>query len=386
MKRVSSIIFAIFLMLFAMFGITPISVNAGQDDYIVPLFSGYVEDESVAMLVSQSTVIDMSNYNGVGQLGENVGEIIATSNYIVSNEQNGTKFCIPFLGTIEELNGIHLSLNGQEVQAELLCGENPIYYAGDGYGYRSIVEAIESVKLTIIKDEKAKLYSFEAIGGELEYSFQKRDNQTVIYDSAGWISHSTNDYSFKVNNSEIEEYPYSIFVTNGELTGFQSNIKYTVSDILYKDYVDNYIDEMIAEIGEEYRPYVYSKFNRSLSGNVVSLNDALFNNSAYTFALMKIELPIGESKIVVNSTVSPLVNALYNPYIYVLRVISPYPQNCAYTLQIEPSAKLPYLLEDNIGFTVMKYDGSKQIKDGYFVLATDKKVEHLIRENSKKRL
>lgn len=66
MKRVSSIIFAIFLMLFAMFGITPISVNAGQDDYIVPLFSGYVEDESVAMLVSQSTVIDMSNYNGVG--------------------------------------------------------------------------------------------------------------------------------------------------------------------------------------------------------------------------------------------------------------------------------------------------------------------------------
>lgn len=32
----------------------------------------------------------------------------------------------------------------------------------------------------------------------------------------------------------------------------------------------------------------------------------------------------------------------------------------------------------------MKYDGSKQIKDGYFVLATDKKAEHLIRENSKK--
>ena len=32
----------------------------------------------------------------------------------------------------------------------------------------------------------------------------------------------------------------------------------------------------------------------------------------------------------------------------------------------------------------MKYDGGKQIKDGYFVLATDKKVEHLIRENSKK--
>ena len=105
-----------------MFGITPISVNAGQDDYIVPLFSGYVEDESVAMLVSQSTVIDMSNYNGGGQLGENVGEIIATSNYIVSNEQNGTKFCIPFLGTIEELNGIHISLNGQEVQAEIRRG------------------------------------------------------------------------------------------------------------------------------------------------------------------------------------------------------------------------------------------------------------------------
>lgn len=211
-----------------------------------------------------------------------------------------------------------------------MCGENPIYYAGDGHGYRSIVEAIESVKLTIIKDEKAKLYSFEAIGGELEYSFQKRDNQTVIYDSAGWISHSTNDYSFKVNNSEIEEYPYSIFVTNGELTGFQSNIKYTVSDILYKDYVDNYIDEMIAEIGEEYHPYVYSKFNRSLSGNVVSLNDALFNNSAYTFALMKIELPIGESKIVVNSTVSPLVNALYNPYICIKSNISLSTKLCLY--------------------------------------------------------
>ena len=94
---------------------------------------------------------------------------------------------------------------------------------------------------------------------------------------------------------------------------------------------------------------------------------------------MKVVFP-GESEIVVNSTVSPLVNALYNPYIYIVRVISPYPQHCDYSLEIKLSEKLPYLLEDNIGLSKLKHNMVKQFADGYFVASAENKVEYLLQE------
>lgn len=182
----------------------------------------------------------------------------------------------------------------------------------------------------------------------------------------------------------MEEYPYQIFVSKGELTEFQCSVEYSITDITYKDYVDYYLDEWIMEVGEKYRPYYYSKFNRNLSGRVFDISDVLYDYSVYVFALLKVELTVGTSKIVVNSDVYVLVNALYKSYIYIVRMVSPYSQNCEYFLEVKLSEKLPYILEDNIGFMEMKYEKNTQILDGYFVVCKEKKVESFLQTNKEK--
>lgn len=354
------------------------TATAGHSDFIVPLFSGYVEDTSKASITKHNTVIDMSKYNGAGGIEFDSGKITATSNYTISNAEEGEIFCIPYMGTMDELNDVEILINGQSVQAERLYGENPLYFAGEDSGYLSVTDAIESVQPTIIKDGTGKVYTFEAIGGEIEFSFQKNANQTVIHNGANWRSQGANGYSFKGKNSEMQEYPYQVFVSNGELIDFQSNVEYTVSDISYKEYVDYYLNEWVAELGEEYRSYYYSKFNRNLSGGVCDVSDVLYDYSAYTFVLMKVELPIGNSQIVVNSAVYALVNALYSPYIYIVRTVSPYPQVVEYSLTIIPSKRLPFLLEQNIAIENFSYSSNKQIDDGYYIMSADKNSDYVL--------
>ena len=165
MKKIVNVITTVFMGLFVMSVTSPTKrASAGQSDYIVPLFSGYVEDENKATLIAQDTVIDMSKYNGAGGIGFDAGEITATSRYTVSNTQEEAKFCIPYMGTMDELNDVEILVNGQSVQAERLYGENPFYFAGENSGYLSVTDAIKSVQPTTIKDGTGKVYTFEAIG------------------------------------------------------------------------------------------------------------------------------------------------------------------------------------------------------------------------------
>lgn len=384
MKRIINTAIAVVVGFISVLSMVPVkNVSAGIDESIAPLFSGYVEDENKATLISQETLIDMSLYNGIEQLDNDVGEIIATTSYSLTNVQEGAVFCVPYLGTLESLNKLEISVNGQVMQAERLYGETPSYFAGTGTGYRSVLESIESVQPTKLKEGMGKLYAFAAMGGELEFSFQKNSTQTVIYDWAGWISHSADDYSFKVNNSELEGYPYRLFVSEGELLELQSNVEYTVSDISYQTFVDYYVNEIVAEMGEQYRPVIYSQFNRSFDGQVKDVYDVLFNVSLYTFALLKITLSIGTVSLVVKSKVKPLVNGLYKPYIYLVRTVSPYPQPCAYSLQIVPSENLPYVIENNIGLSDdMRFASNQQITDGYYVCCSEKQTEYVAGKKS----
>lgn len=385
MKKIVSSILSVVVGLISCITICPIKVaKAGQDEFIAPLFSGYVEDENEASLLSHDTIIDMSLYQGIGEIGEDVGTIHATSVYKISSMKKGAVFCVPYLGTMENLNKISITVNGQLMQPIRFYGEIPYYFAGDGVGHCSIIEAIESVKSTTLIEGVGKLYTFKPIGGEVEFSFQKNQEQTVIHNGISWSRQGINGYSFKGKNSDMEEYPYQIFVSNGELIDFQSNIDYFISDITYKDYVDYYLNEWIMELGEEYRPYYYSKFNRTLSGNVYAINDVLYDYSAYAFTLMKVELPIGNSQIVVNSGVYALVNALYKPYIYIVRLVSLYPKECEFSLNVKMSENLPYLIEDNIGFSNMGYMYTKQKADGYFVVCSKKTVDYVFKNKNPK--
>lgn len=95
MKKVISLILAMFIgFLFTPCIMPATKANAGQSDFIAPLFSGYVEDKSKATIIKHNTVIDMSNYNGVGGIDFDSGKIMETSNYTISNAQAGATFCM----------------------------------------------------------------------------------------------------------------------------------------------------------------------------------------------------------------------------------------------------------------------------------------------------
>ena len=378
MRKAISLVFVLLITFFS--GVVTKKAVAGQDEFIAPLFSGYVEDEKSATLISQDTLIDMSKYNGVETVGQDVGRITATSRYTVSATQAGAIFCVPYLGTGEQFEQLQITLNGTNAQTEILYGETPSYFAGKGQGAVSVVEAIESVQPATLKNEIGKLYTLETTGGEIEFSFEKDATQTVIHGGVSWSRQSANTYSFKVRNSTLEAYPYRIFVSDGELSTFATNVKYTICDISYK----NYVDYCLQETGQELQPYFYSKFNRCLSGKVWGIEEVLLYYPRYVFVLAKISLPLGVSEIVVKSACAPLINALYEPYVYVMRTVSPYPQSCAYSLEIKLSQTLPYVVEDNIQLSHMKHGAQKQSEDGYFVVSAKGQIKNILTKNNAK--
>ena len=142
------------------------------------------------------------------------------------------------------------------------------------------------------------------------------------------------------------------------------------------------MDELIAELGEEYRAILYSNFNRQLNGQVKEINDVVYHYSAYVFALLKTSLPVGTVSITVESKVRPMVNGLYKPYIYTIRTVSAYQQTCAYSLSVVPSDKLSYLVEQNMGLDDFSYTADKQIADGYYIMSADKNPDYALDNNT----
>ncbi|MBQ2882911.1 MAG: hypothetical protein IJE43_03940, partial [Alphaproteobacteria bacterium] len=45
---------------------------------------------------------------------------------------------------------------------------------------------------------------------------------------------------------------------------------------------------------------------------------------------------------------------------------------------------LPYVIEDNIGFTELKYEGLQQMADGYYIVSSEKKPDYALDNNSNK--
>lgn len=357
------------------------TASAGQDDFIMPYYNGYVDNG--ASIVSQNTVIDMSGYNGSGGVGFDVGLCMVTTEYNLSVTQADTVFYLPYAGTLDDLDGLIITANGIEVTPERFYGDMPRYNAGLGVSFKTVLDGIASAKGTTLQEKDGKLYTFASSETPLEYSFKKNNTQTVYHSGYNQSSQGVNGYSYRFDSNTNEEYPYRLFVSDGELIGFSSNVSYTVTDVSYQTFVDYYVNEIVAEMGEEYRPLIYSQFNRSFEGQVKDVYDVLFNVSLYTFALLKITLSIGTVSLVVKSKVKPLVNGLYKPYIYLVRTVSPYPQPCAYSLQIVPSENLPYVIENNIGLSDdIRFASSQQITDGYYVCCSEKQTEYVAGKKS----
>ena len=354
------------------------AVSAGQDDFIMPYYNGYVE--SGATILSQDTVIDMSAYNGVGGVGFDSGVLTAKSEYQISVTQENATFYLPYAGRLDDLNEMNITLNGTKVTPERIYGDMPYYHAGLGGDNDTILKAIASVKPSTLEGT-GKLYTFETSEEPLEYSFVKTETQTVIHNGMNWSSYGVDGYSIRYNTNTNEEYPYTLFVSEGELQNFTASVNYSVEDITHKEYLDYYVDELIAEIGEEYRAILYSNFNRQLDGRVKDVYDVVYHYSDYVFALLKITMPVGDVLLTVNTKVKPMVNGLYKPYIYTVRTVSAYPQNCVYSLEVKTSSSLPYVIEDNIGFTELKYEGLQQMADGYYIVSSEKKPDYALDNN-----
>jgi hypothetical protein len=368
------------LLVISSFGTVNITTaSAGQDDFIMPYYNGYVEDG--ATILSQDTLIDMSGYNGVNGVGFDAGVITAASEYQLNVMQENTVFYLPYAGLLEDLNSVTIKVNGSSVVPERLYGDMPYYHAGLGGDGDTILGAIASVKPSTLEGV-GKLYTFETSEELLEYSFLKTSTQTVLHNGLNWSSYGADGYSIKYNTNTNDEYPYKLFVTEGELQNFTANVGYEITDVTYKDFLDFYVDELVAEIGEEYRAMLYSNFNRQLDGQVKEMYDVIYHYSDYVFALLKTPLPVGAVSLTVDSKVSPMVNGLYKPYIYTIRTVSAYQQACAYSLSVIPSDKLSYLVEQNIGLDDFLYAADKQVADGYYIMCADKKPDYALDNNT----
>lgn len=368
------------LLVISSFGTVNITTaSAGQDDFIMPYYNGYVEDG--ATMLSQDTLIDMSGYNGVNGVGFDAGVITAVSEYQLNVMQENTVFYLPYAGLLDDLNSVTIKVNGSSVVPERLYGDMPYYHAGLGGDGDTIFGAIASVKPSILEGV-GKLYTFEASEEPLEYSFLKTSTQTVLHNGLNWSSYGADGYSIKYNTNTNDEYPYKLFVTEGELQNFTANVGYEITDVTYKDFLDFYVDELVTEIGEEYRAMLYSNFNRQLDGQVKEMYDVIYHYSDYVFALLKTPLPVGAVSLTVDSKVSPMVNGLYKPYIYTIRIVSAFPQTCAYSLTIIPPEEIPYLVEENIGLDDFSYAANKQIKDGYYIMSADEKPDYALNNNT----
>ena len=67
-------------------------------------------------------------------------------------------------------------------------------------------------------------------------------------------------------------------------------------------------------------------------------------------------------------------------------MVSPYSQACEYSLEVKMSEKLPYLLEDNIGLSKMRFTGRKQISDGYYVVGSKENIVSVLDKNNTQNL
>lgn len=349
--------------------------RAGQDDFIMPYYNGYTADG--ATILSQNTVIDMSGYNGAGGIGFDAGIITATTEYQLTVTQENAIFYLPYAGSLEDLNEMSIKVNGSSIVPECLYGDMPYYHAGLGGNSDTILEAISSVKSSTLEGV-GKLYTFETSMEALEYSFSKTNTQTVLHNGLNWSSYSGDGYSIRFNTNTNEEYPYKLFVSEGELQNFTTNVGYDVTDVTHKEFLDSYVDELAAEIGEEYREVIYSNFNRQLDGQVKDMYDVIYHYSNYVFALLKTTLPVGDVSFTVVSKINPMVNGLYNPYIYTIRTVSAYPQACEYSLTVKTSECLPYLVEQNIGINNFSYNSEKQIVDGYYIMSANKNPNYAL--------
>lgn len=356
--------------------------SAGQDDFIMPYYNGYVQDG--ATILSQNTVIDMSAYNGAGGVGFDAGIVTATSEYQLNVTQENAVFCLPYAGSLEDLNGVSIKVNDVAITPERVYGDMPYYHAGLGGDSDTILEAIASVKPSTLEGT-GKLYTFETSEEPLEYSFSKTSTQTVLHNGVNWSSYGADGYSIKYNTNNNEEYPYRLFVAEGELQNFTANVGYEVTNVSYKEFLDYYVNELIAEIGEEYREILYSNFNRQLDGQVKEIYDVVYHYLAYVFALLKTPLPVGVVSLTVESRVRPMVNGLYKPYIYTVRTVSAYQQTCSYSLSVIPSDELLYLVEQNIGLDDFSYTADKQILDGYYIMCADKIPDYALDNNTQQK-
>ena len=247
-KRVACSIIGCLLVISSFCTVNITTASAGQDDFIMPYYNGYVEDG--ATILSQDTLIDMSGYNGVNGVGFDAGVITAASEYQLNVMQENTVFYLPYAGLHNDLNSVTIKVNGSTVVPERLYGDMPYYHAGLGGDGDTILGAIASVKPSILEGV-GKLYTFEASEEPLEYSFLKTSTQTVLHNGLNWSSYGADGYSIKYNTNTNDEYPYKLFVTEGELQNFTANVGYEITDVTYKDFLDFYVDELVAEIGEE---------------------------------------------------------------------------------------------------------------------------------------
>lgn len=370
MKKIKAILGAFLMLAMVSTVFTPKSNTTVEAQSfagsIYPYFSAYIADAANGSISGQSDIFDLTAYTGAFRETAKV-----YSEYQISHTE-ATKITYPLIATLEELDAISITLNNVTVEPTIQYGETPFYQAGESIDNSFFFQNVESSEL---EDGEGVMYVFENITSPLSISFSLNEGQSVFFTKCNSQKYANGVYT--ISSTATDEFPCTVFATDGELLSFQSDNVYTQKTMTYSEYIDYYTQDLIDELGwKRIRDYVCSQFNRYRNNNVCSINDLWGDFDGKILCMMSIDVPqtqTGQSILKINSIAEPMKNAYFDPTIYMIRSVMLQEKEYPYRAEIKLPSNIPYIIESTYSYENGIYEASKAAADSYFVFSSEQK-------------
>lgn len=324
----------------------PISTtaNAMSDEWYPPTCECSF-GESAATLTSKSTEIRYDN--GKASLKTSYTFFASTSTKLTCT--------LPVFSRQFELSMYEatLKLNDSTATPSLGYGSKSAQF----YGSESYEEVLSLREALSELDTTIKVHQFIVSSTEdasFSFSIQKTDH--IMY-KFGWHSYSVEPSLFKVNITPNQPGSFLVFGNKPALETTE------FCKVEYKEMTLNeYITEMVGFLTEMTNGYdctdiVTHRLNEFLSSNN-RISDDIFLDSVFLFTYgfldYTLQLPVGESTIVVEQPMAVGLNSLYSPRVYVGKIYAP-AQTAPYSLSVNTEQ---YVVDSTLQLKNNAYSGN----------------------------
>lgn len=290
-----------------------LTANAMSDEWYAPTCEASF-GKSVATLSSKVTVVSY-----------NEGSARLSTTYKFSASAPTTLACtLPVYCRLYDVSdcGVSLSLNGSAVTPTYGYGWNSPFFKGSA-SYSEVLALRE--KLSDYDSTIPVHHFLVSATEESDFSFSLQDDDRMLYE-LGRHKYTADSRLYEVTVSP--NFPCYFIVFGNKPT-------VTASDLCSITYTEYTLDEYLAETvefmselanGVDCTDVVTHWLHEFLSSNVKVRKDSLFDDCSmhsYAFFDYSLELPSGESTIVIEQPMAVGLNSQFNPRVYVGKIYAP---------------------------------------------------------------